>query len=123
MAPEPEGQAQEVSDWDLFIIARDLPVQLWEQHVLCFLQAPFRGAISLLAKTPEEFEERISSVYLDIAQDGQILFDPKGYAHRRLADLQCLMADTGLYQKKSAGGEVWRWRQKPRQPWALEWRE
>jgi predicted nucleotidyltransferase len=118
------GQAREASDWDLFIIARDLPVQLWARHVLLkrFLPAAYRGAVFLLAKTPEEFEEKISSLYLDIAQDGQVLFDPQGYAHRRLADLQRLMAETGLYRRQSSGGEVWRWRQKPRQPWTLEWR-
>ncbi|MEW6657111.1 MAG: nucleotidyltransferase domain-containing protein [Thermodesulfobacteriota bacterium] len=119
------GQAREVSDWDLFIIASDLPARLWERHVLLkrFLPAAYRSAISLLAKTPHEFEERISSIYLDIAQDGQILYDPQGYASRRLADLQRLMAETGLYRKQSSGGEVWRWRQKPRRPWALEWKE
>ncbi len=119
------GQERQASDWDLFIIATDLPMQLWERHILLkrFLPAAYRGAVSLLAKTPQEFEEKISSLYLDIAQDGQILFDPQGYAHRRLALLQRLMAETGLYRKKSSGGEVWRWRQKPRQPWALEWRE
>jgi hypothetical protein len=88
-----------------------------------FLPGAYRGAVSLLAKTPQEFKENISSLYLDIAQDGQIIFDPQGYAHRRLAALQRLMAETGLYRKKSPGGEVWRWRQKPRQPWALQWRE
>ena len=119
------GQAREVSDWDLFIVATDLPAQLWDRHILLkrFLPAAYRGAVSLLAKTPQEFEEKISSLYLDIAQDGQILFDPQGYAHRRLADLQHLMAEKGLYRKQSSGGEVWRWRQKPRQPWVLEWRE
>jgi hypothetical protein len=40
-----------------------------------------------LAKTPQEFEEKISSLYLDIAQDGKILFDPQGYADQRLAAL------------------------------------
>jgi len=119
------GQARQASDWDLFIIATDLPMQHWERHILLkrFLPAAYRGAISLLAKTPQEFEEKISSLYLDIAQNGQILFDPQGYAHRRLALLQRLIAETGLYRKRSSGGEVWRWRQKPRQPWALEWRE
>ena len=119
------GQAREDSDWDLFIIATDLPRQLWERHILLkrFLPAAYRGAVSLLAKTPREFEEKISSLYLDIAQDGQILFDPQGYAHLRSVALQPLMAETGLYRKKSLGGGVWRWRQKPRQPWALEWRE
>jgi hypothetical protein len=57
-----------------------------------------------LAKTPKEFEERISSLYLDINQDGKILFDPQRYAHRRLAALQRLMAETGLNRKKSRGG-------------------
>lgn len=119
------GQAHEASDWDIFILAMDLPTQFWERHIFLkrFLPTVYRGAVSLLAKTPQEFEERISSLYLDIAQDGQILFDPQGYAHRRLAVLQRLMAETGLYRKKSMGGEVWRWRQKPRQPLALEWRE
>jgi predicted nucleotidyltransferase len=119
------GQARQASDWDLFIIATDLPTRTWERHILLkrLLPAAYRGAVSLLAKTPQEFEEKISSLYLDIAHDGQILFDPQGYAHRRLAVLQRLMAETGLYRKKSPGGEVWRWRQKPRQPWALQWRE
>jgi predicted nucleotidyltransferase len=119
------GQAGQASDWDVFIIASDLPVQFWERHILLkrFLPAAYRGAISLLAKTPQEFEEKISSIYLDIAQDGQILFDSKGYARRRLADLRRLMAEKGLYRKKSSGGEVWRWRQKPQQPWVLDWSE
>jgi len=118
-------QAHEASDWDFFIIAADLPTRLWERHILLkrFLPAVYRGAVSFLAKTPQEFEEKISSLYLDIAQDGKILFDPQGYAHRRLAAFQRLMAETGLYRKKSLGGEVWRWRQKPQQPWTLEWRE
>jgi hypothetical protein len=118
-------QAREASDWDLFVIATDLPARLWERHILLkrFLPAVYRGAVSLLAKTPQEFEEKISSLYLDIAQDGKILFDPQGYAHQRLAVLQRLMAETGLYRKKSLGGEVWRWQQKPRQPWELQWRE
>ena len=118
-------QARETSDWDLFIIATNLPARLWERHIFLkrFLPVAYRGAVSLLAKTPEEFEEKISSLYLDIAQDGKILFDPQGYAHQRLAALQRLMAETGLYRKESRGGEVWRWQQKPPQPWELQWRE
>jgi hypothetical protein len=118
-------QARETSDWDLFIIATDLPTRLWERHIFLkrFLPIAYRGAVSLLAKTPEEFEEKISSLYLDIAQDGKILFDPQGYALRHLGALKRLMSDKGLYRKKSLGGEVWRWQQKPRQPWELQWRD
>jgi uncharacterized protein len=119
------GQAREVSDWDLFILATELPARHWERHILLkrFLPAVYRGAVSLLAKTPQELKGNISSLYLDIAQDGHILFDLQGYAHGRLADLQRLMAETGLYRKKSPGGEAWRWLQKPRHPGALQWRE
>jgi hypothetical protein len=118
-------QEREASDWDLFVIATDLPARLWERHILLkrILPVVYRGAISLLAKTPQEFEEKFSSLYLDIAQDGKILFDPQGYAHRRLGALKRLMADTGLYRKKSLGEEVRRWQQNPRQPWELQWRE
>jgi uncharacterized protein len=118
-------QAREASDWDLFIIATDLPARLWQRHILLkrFLPAVYRGAVSLLAKTPQEFEARISSLYLDIAQNGKMLFDPQGYAHRRLAALQRLMAETGLYRMKSRGGEVWRWQEKSRHPWELQWRK
>jgi len=54
------GQARQASDWDLFIIASDLPKQLWERHILLkrFLPTAYRGAVSLLAKTPQEFEEK-----------------------------------------------------------------
>jgi uncharacterized protein len=118
-------QAREASDWDLFIIATDLPARPWQRHILLkrLLPAVYRGAVSLLAKTPQEFEEKISSLYLDMAQDGKILFDPHGYARQRLAALQRLMAETGLYRKKSRGGEVWGWQEKSRQPWELHWRE
>jgi predicted nucleotidyltransferase len=115
-------QAREARDWDLFVIATDLPARLWERHILLkrFLPAAYSGAVSLLAKTPQEFEEKISPLYIDVAQDGQILFDPQGYARQRLAALQRLMAETGLYRKESRGGQVWRWQQKPRQPWELQ---
>lgn len=118
-------EARRGSDWDLFIIATDLPPHNWERHILLkrFLPAAYRGAVSILAKTPPEFEANISSLYLDIAQDGRILFDPQGYAAKRLAALRRLMEEMGLYRKKSPGGEVWKWRQKPQQPWALQWRE
>jgi predicted nucleotidyltransferase len=119
------SRARQASDWDIFLLAVDLPARAWERHILLkrLLPAPYRGAVSLLAKTPQEFEERISSLYLDLAQDGQILFDPQGYAHRRFAALRRLMAETGIYRKESRGGEVWRWQQPPRQPWSLQWRE
>ena len=55
------GQAREASDWDLFIIATDLPTRPWERHLLLkrFLPVAYRGAVSLLAKTPQEFGKKI----------------------------------------------------------------
>ncbi|MBI4552843.1 MAG: hypothetical protein HY710_11320, partial [Candidatus Latescibacteria bacterium] len=82
----------------------------------------YRGAISVLAKTPQEFEASLPSLYLDIALDGHILYDPHGYAAERLATLCRLIERMGLYREHTDGGDVWRWQHEPSGPWVLEWK-
>jgi hypothetical protein len=50
----------------------------------------WRGWIAVLAKTPEEFEARLPALYLDIAHDGIILYNPNGYAAQKLARIRQL---------------------------------
>lgn len=117
------GDARETSDWDLLVIAEGLPEKMFERHLFLkgLLPSDCRGAISLLAKTPEEFESHLASLYLDIALDGQILYDPRGYAHQRLASLRRLISKAGLYRERTEAGDVWRWQKQPSGPWELEW--
>lgn len=117
------GEASAASDWDLLIIAEGLPSKPFERHLFLkrLLPPGCRGAVSLLAKTPEEFERHVASLYLDIALDGKVLYDPHGYAQGQLTALHNLIERAGLYRERTAAGDVWRWRKVPPGPWTLEW--
>jgi len=80
------GEAGPESDWDLLVIACNLPPKILARHfyLKSMLPADWRARISILAKTPQEFESRIPPLYLDIALDGIVLFDPQDYIARRL---------------------------------------
>ena len=75
------GDATEVSDWDLLVIAWDLPSSFFQRHLqlTALLPVEWRGWVGLLARTPAEFEARISSLMLDIYLDGVVLDDPEQY--------------------------------------------
>jgi predicted nucleotidyltransferase len=117
------GEASTESDWDMLIIAEGLPSKSFERHLFLkrLLPPGCRGAISLLAKTPEEFELHVASIYLDIALDGRVLYDPHGYAQQQLTALHNLIERAGLYRERTVAGNVWRWRKRPAGPWTLEW--
>ncbi len=119
------GDATADSDWDLLILAEGLPEKPFERSLFLkrSLPAGSRGAISVLAKTPQEFETSLPSLYLDIALDGRILYDPHGYAADRFATLKRLIEEAGLYRERTDAGDVWRWKTQPTGPWALEWKK
>ena len=116
-------EATESSDWDLLVIAEELPDKPLDRHLLLrrWLPATSGDRVSLQAKTPTEFEARVPSLYLDIALDGQVLYDPQGYATARLAQLRRLMQRHGLYRERRPAGDLWRWRRPPPRPWRLTW--
>lgn len=117
------GEASAESDWDMLIIAEGLPSKPFERHLFLkrLLPPGCRGAVSFLAKTPEEFELHLASIYLDIALDGQVLYDPRGYAQRQLTAIHHLIERAGLYRERTVAGDVWRWQKEPSGPWILEW--
>src|SRR5687768_1120137 len=57
------------SDWDFLVIADGLPERIFDRHLMLKRTLPpdCRGAVSILARTPMEFESRLPSLYLDIA--------------------------------------------------------
>jgi hypothetical protein len=119
------AEATPESDWDLLILAKDLPESPFERSlfVKCLLPADCRGAISAFAKTPKEFEAYLSPLYLDIALDGKVLYDPHGYAAERLAALHHLINEAGLYREHTEAGDFWRWKKPPGGSWSLEWKK
>jgi predicted nucleotidyltransferase len=119
------GDARADSDWDLLVLAEGLPEDLFERHLLLNQLLPLApgDGITALAKTPAEFEARLPSLYLDLALDGQILYDPRGYATERLTALRRLIESTGLYRERTKDGDIWRWTREPPRGWALAWPE
>ena len=117
------GEADETSDWDLLLIASDLPVGTLERHFALKRALPpdWRGRIALLAKTAEEFEARLPALFLDIAEDGVILHDPTGYAARKLARIRQLRQQAGLERRERGGELIWDWTRPPTGPWKIEW--
>lgn len=119
------GDAREASDWDLLVIAEGLPRKAFDRHLLLkrLLPASCRGAVSLIAKTPNEFEARLSSLFLDMAIDGHILYDPRGYGAAKMTMLRRLIRRSGLHREHTQAGDIWRWQKPPVEPWHLSWEE
>lgn len=117
------GAAQAASDWDLLVIAQHLPHGTLARHLLFknALPVEWRAQAAILGRTPEEFEAALSPLYLDIALDGILLYDPMGYAGSRLLRLRRLLAERGLQREAEQRDLIWHWRQFPGFDWALEW--
>ncbi|MCS6949801.1 MAG: hypothetical protein NZ520_04975 [bacterium] len=107
------------------IVAEDLPARTLARYrtVKSFIPTYWRGRVSILAKTLSEFESALSPLYLDIALDGMVLYDPAGYMRRRLEQLRRLVRRLGLVRKKRGRDIVWGWERPPRAGWMLRWDE
>lgn len=119
------GEAEAKSDWDLLVLARDLPARVFPRHRFLkkMLPAMWRGSISVLAKTPTEFEASVPALYLDIALDGVILYDPTGYAEEKLGQLRALIREKGLRREQTGRDFAWQWTEFPGFNWTLDWDE
>ena len=122
------GEAQSDSDVDLLVIARGLPERRYARGQW-FTQVKFESGytgptLSMLGKSPEEFEGHFPALYLDIGQDGLVLFDRDGYTARRLARIRELIAEAGLASRRIDGERLWEiTRPTPAPPgyWGIEW--
>jgi len=99
----------EHSDWDLLLVANNLPPDLFERRIFLkrLLSPGHRGRVSILARTPQEFENHVSSLCLDIATDGRILYERQGYAANRLGALRSAMRKAGFVRHRTAAGDTW----------------
>ncbi|NOX63036.1 MAG: nucleotidyltransferase domain-containing protein [Chloroflexi bacterium] len=111
------------SDWDLLLIAEGLPSKAFPRHLFIkrMLPSNWRGKVSVLAKTPSEFEAGILPIYLDIALDGVILYDTNDYVTKRLIRLRRLIENEKLYREQRDRDLIWRWREFPGLGRQLTW--
>lgn len=117
--------AKEESDWDILVIANDLPKRQIERYrkIKEILPYKWRGRISILAKTPDEFEAVLPPLYLEIALDGLILHDTQDYAAVQLQKLRRLIKSKNLRREKRGNDFVWQWGRFPGFDWSLSWNE
>ena len=117
------GEAHESSDWDLLVIARDLPSRLFERHTRLKRALPvtWRANVTVMAKTPQEFESHLPSLFLDVALDGVILYDTDNYVREKLADLRQFIQRQGLRRERIERDWFWRWERFPGFGWSLNW--
>jgi predicted nucleotidyltransferase len=116
------GDHRPESDWDLLVIAEGLPERPFDRQLfLNRLVSACRAPVSVIARTRQEFESHLPSLYLDIALDGRILYDPTGYASLRLAHLRRLIDAAGLYRERTPAGDMWKWKKQPQGPWVMTW--
>ncbi len=117
------GEATNGSDWDLLLIARHLPLRPLQRSIYLksLLPVEWRSRVSLLARTPEEFQTNLSSLILDIALDAVVLYDPEDYANERLAAVRRMLDREGLHRERVGKDFIWTWEHFPGFDWSLSW--
>lgn len=117
------GEERVGSDWDLFVLAESLPQDPLDRQLYLKSMLPLSLAskVSVLAKTPAEFEKELLSVYLDIAADGVLIFDPHKYLGPRLEQVRQIARNAGLQRRRWKGEWVWKWKDSPRPGWEVNW--
>lgn len=117
------GEAKAASDYDLFLVAGELPKRPLERNrfVRKSVFLKFDERISIHAKTKDEFENGFPPLYLDLGVDGQILYDTDNYMHTKLYRIQQIIAEAGLYRIKKSGYYVWEWKKQPDKGWSVTW--
>jgi predicted nucleotidyltransferase len=119
------GDAADGSDWDVLLISAHLPPKPFERHLYVkqLLPTSWRSSVSVLAKTPEEFDAALQVVYLDIALDGVVLYDRQRYVTKRLSKIRRHLATQGLYRAREGQNFHWRWRHAPPSDWSFQWED
>lgn len=115
------GDERDDSDVDLFLLAEGLPDDVWERaRLLRFRSAtPGQPPVAIRALTPEEYARDISSLDLDIAVDGRVLWDRAGFTASRLALIRKRLDEAGHYRTPDLR---WHWRRWPSTvDWEIGW--
>jgi len=116
------GDARDSSDWDLLVIVRhDTSDAIGlVTHLRSHCAERTHRTPTLMVRSVAQFEGNFPAVYLDIAQDAQVLFGEE-YLGPRLARIRDLTAEAGLERVRDKHGFHWQWRRPPRGHWALDW--
>jgi len=118
------GDFGESSDIDLFAIIEGLPRRHFERSTLMssLITSHFSRRITIIAKTKREFLSAFAPLYLDLALDGKVAYDTDGFMKERLAEIEAIIEQAGLFRKKRGSRDYrWEWHVPPKGGWAIDW--
>jgi len=105
------GEADSQSDWDLLVIAENLPDSPWhrQKQILALLPQEWRHQVNVLAYTSAEWFARVTPLALDITLDGIMLYEStRALISTRLSALRKQLFNLGLERQAIGEGE-WIW--------------
>lgn len=105
------GEADSQSDWDLLVIAENLPDSPWhrQKQILALLPQEWQHQVNVLAYTSAEWFARVTPLALDITLDGIMLYEStRALISTRLSALRKQLFDLGLERQAIGEGE-WIW--------------
>lgn len=114
--------AKTTSDYDLFIVAKELPKSPLKRlfYVREPLKGDFKEKISIIAKTKEEVEAGFPSLFLDIGVDGIILYD-MNFFEEKIERIREIIKKARLRRIREKGNFIWEWENPPKRGWEITW--
>jgi predicted nucleotidyltransferase len=97
------------SDWDLLVVADNLPQGTLARHQLLkrLLPASIRSVVSLVSMSPHTLDIGESGLLFDISEDGRVLYDSTGTTAQKLQLLNRSIHSRGFSRRRSSGGDHW----------------
>lgn len=117
------SDARPDSDWDLLLIAEGLPLNTLQRHFFLkqLLPPELAGQLSLITQKPAELDSYLTSLFLDIALHGIVLYDTDNYITSYLHQAQQLIRQKKLQRKQTNGDFSWEWDTPQGFNWSIEW--
>ena len=117
------GDSKVTSDYDLFIIAEELPSRPFPR--MLFIRKPLTGQfeqkLCIIAKTPEEVLKYFPPLFLDIGLDGVVLFDRDDFFKNVQKKIKEIIIQAGIQRKQANGEFYWEWQNPPKKGWEITW--
>jgi hypothetical protein len=115
------NQARTGSDHDLFLVIEGLPksrLGRMGEIRMALGNAPIR--INAIAKTPEEVQQNLTPLLLDVGVDGVCLFGDSYFKNLRDRILKAIQQ--AKLKRQIVGGEwCWKFEKLPMKEWELTW--
>lgn len=119
------GESGPESDHDLFVVISDLPrdpVKRSREVRMTLLPILDRipGPVGFIPKTPEEVDQNLTPLLLDVFIDGICLYGEAYFEpyHQRVRDA---VEQAGLKRKRIGDTWVWRFPRLPKGEWEISW--